>query len=135
MTMKTLAFTLIAITVNFAKAEPVVYFCNTTNYAQVTDEKVGNIRSYPLKLFVDLEQGKVKISGDVLAIEIEDGASIGRVRAWRDAAEYGQDAFFAHDPSHLLDFQNGQLASTSILKLKDPEEFIISSYLASCEKF
>ena len=119
-----------------AKAEPVAYFCNTTKYAQVTDDEVSKIRSYPFKLLVDLEQGKVKISGEISPIEIVDGKFFGRVKPWGgDETGLGQDSFFAHDPTIILDFRDGQLASTRIGELRGTDDFLISSYLASCDKF
>ena len=118
-----------------AKAELAVYYCNTTSYGQVTKEEVSNIRSYPFKLFIDLEQGKVKISGEISPIEIVDGTRLGRVKAWGDAVGLGQDSFFAHDPTIILDFRDGQLASTRVGELKGTDKFLIASYIASCEKF
>ena len=136
MTKQLLTALLIAGLLATAKAEPVAYFCNTTQYAEVTDDEVSNIRSYPFKLLVDLEQGKVKISGDISPIEIVDGKFFGRVEPWGgDEAGLRQDSFFAHDPTIVLDFRDGQLAFTGIGKLTSTDDFIIASYLASCEKF
>ena len=118
-----------------ANAELVVYYCNTTSYGQVTNEGVDNIRSYPFKLFIDLEQGKVKISGEISPIEIVNGTRFGRVKSWGDEVGLGQGSFFAHDPTIILDFRHGQLASTRLGELKGTDDFLISSYLASCEKF
>ena len=46
-----------------AKAEPTVYYCNTVSYAEVTEGKVSDVRSYPFKLFIDFAERKIKVAG------------------------------------------------------------------------
>ena len=137
MATKTFAVMLIATTAIFAKAEPSVYFCNTTEFAQVTDDGVGNIKSYPFRLFVDLDQKKIKISGDIAIAPLEtlhDGQD-NHVMPWTISSDKGEDAFFAFNSSILLDFQNGQLAATKLAYRSVKPGFLLSSLLASCEKF
>ena len=120
-----------------AKAEPTVYYCNTVSLAQVKEAGVSDIKSYPLKLFVDLEEAKIKISTDGLnAFEIDDGIPYRSVTRWFGEGK-GEDAFFASDSDRLVDFRNGVLAVTEIGTIEENEEaqMIISSYLASCDKF
>lgn len=114
-----------------AKAEPTVYYCNTTAYAQVDASNVSDIRSYPFKLFVDLEQGKVKIAGDVnFATEITRGEGHSAVDTYGNS----DDLFFAYNIVESMVFDKGSLTLTSQVPLANGEPFIIAA-VARCDKF
>ena len=121
-----------------AKAEPTVYFCNTTQYTQLTKEKVRRFKSHPFKLFVDLEAGRVKVTGEhVIGVNISDDLDLGNVRKWPNVEiDFGEGAFFANDGDWLVDFRRGNLAVTGISSISDNgSEFLISGYIATCDKF
>ena len=114
-----------------AKAEPTVYYCNTTEYAQVTGGGVIDVKSYPFKLFVD--KAKVKISGDIDPIEITSGAD-GTVLPM-SLSKDGNDDFLAFNYKAVLDFRNRQLAYTTVRRRAIDGDFLLSSLLADCDKF
>ena len=109
-----------------ATAEPVVYYCNTTAYAQVKEEKVQNIRSYAFRLFIDRENKKIKIAGEVNTNEVEEGVYSGAVSINADSS-----SFMAWDNSSLLNFENGRLLQTVLSRTAS----IIQSYSAQCDRY
>ena len=114
-----------------------MYFCNTTSFSIVSEAEVSKISSYPLKLFVDLTQDKIKLTGDIANIEIEDGKKYAHVASWSgdSSKNRGPNAFFASNLDHLIQFQNGLLAVTSIREDVGESELAIFSYLADCDAF
>ena len=138
MTKQLLTALLIASTYTTARAEPTVYFCNTTQYTQLTEEQVLGFKSYPFKLFVDLEAGRVKVTGEhVNGFNIVDERGLGSVTKWlNEVIDFGEGAFFANDGDWLIDFRQGNLAVTGISSASENGgEFLISSFIASCDKF
>ena len=86
MTKQFLAALLIAGLSATAKAEPTVYYCNTTKFADVDKDEIQKIRSYPFKLFVDLKNSKIKVAGEIANFE----ASGAQVIPWTlRGKEYG----------------------------------------------
>ena len=126
-----------------AKAEPTVYYCNTTAYAVTQAGDVSNLKSYPFKLFVDLESRKVKVAGDVnFATELTDGKLGARVRKFTllglgdDALipGFSEDAFYAHDIFTHLSFEGGTLQLSDFGADANSKRFV-RSIIARCDKF
>lgn len=118
-----------------AKAEPTVYYCNTTQYAEVTEERVANIRSYAFKLFIDLEATprRVKASGEAVNFDYTDG-EIGTINPYWEGAGFGYDSFFGGAIGSTYEFRNGIFAYTTTSRLADKSTYI-ASFLARCDKF
>ena len=124
-----------------AKAEPVVYYCNTYQYAQVDDTEVADIIDYPIKLFIDREKRVIKVAGNPLMDDftIDNGNVGGQVVGFYPSdGQYGEDAFAASSGfDGYVEFRNGVLAvvavNTGIEHSKS--DFLLNSYLADCDKF
>lgn len=112
-----------------AKAEPIVYYCNSTAYALVTSEEVVNAESHLFRLFIDRENEKIKISGDSMLHEITHRSWGGVVYIYED----GQ-SFSAHDGFSLVKFKEGHLLVTKIA-LPVSMEMFVKTFSADCEKY
>ena len=97
MTKQLLTALLIAGISAMAKAEPTVYYCNTTAFAQVYGTTTDTVRSYPFKLFIEADLGrtKIKIAADELwDLTLDGSKEEDTVYQWLTRPEYGDDAFF-----------------------------------------
>lgn len=101
-----------------AKAEPVVYYCNTTAHVKVTETEILDYQSRPFRLLVDLEAKRAKVSRDVdFHWEWEDGLMNERVSSLALGA-WGDDAFFANNEFISLIYGSGK-AMISQLRVTD----------------
>lgn len=117
-----------------AAAEPSVYYCNTTGYAQVERNDVRDIQSYPFKLFIDLENRQIKIAGSVdFAMELKEGEGYARVRSWQ-MPSLGKDAFFAHNTFASFIFESNTLLVSELGATKAGGYFV-NAAIARCDKF
>ena len=135
MTKQLLTALLIAGLSATAKAEPVVYYCNTTAFAQVYGDNSDVVKSYPLKLFIErhITKSKIKIASDeIWDLNLDASKETDSVYLW--PTEYGDDAFWGNNDDVMVDFRNGVLAYTTIGTSKTGE-LMASAYVASCEKF
>ena len=121
-----------------AKAEPVVYFCNTIKYSEVTKDEVSNIRSYPFKLFIDTESRRMKVAGELINFEATDNEMFAKVIPWHADYNLGENAFHGFALGKTFDFRSGVFAFSAISTLGGEsmgKEMIVASYLAQCDKF
>ena len=117
-----------------AKAEPVVYYCNTTAFADVVGSEINHVRSYPFKLFVDLQNKRIKLSGEFADSDSEAFGKYSHVRPWHEANNYGEDAFYANTFDEVFDFRNNTLAYARVNANQDKELFA-TAVIARCDKF
>ena len=113
-----------------AKAEPVVYYCTTTQFAEVFVDKVIKIKDYRFKLFVDLQNKLVKIAGEIGEFQ----AMSDDVFVWSLPQTSEQIGFFGGNPLGNFDFRNNTLAYTKAGSNSDGELFV-QSLVARCDKF
>ena len=114
-----------------AKAEPTVYYCNTTKFADVMKDEIQTIKSYPFKLFVDWANDKIKIAGEFAEFE----ASGDQVTPWSVlSTEKGENAFFGSTISRTFDFQNNILGYSTVTSNQNGELFV-RGIIARCDKF
>ena len=112
-----------------AKAEPTVYYCNTTHYAQVNPDQLLNLRSYPVKLFVDIKSERVKVSLTDWATTFKND----EILYFGDSE--GSESFQGSNRYGLVRFYNKTLAYTDIDYREKDGAVMISSFTASCDKF
>ena len=130
-TNKLLTALLIAGLSVMAKAEPVVYYCNTIKFVEVFKDEVINIKSYPFKLFVDLKSKKIKIAGEIGDFE----ATGDEVITWSPFFKRGENAFYGGNALGTFDFQHNTLIYSKATARDSDKELFIMSFIARCDKF
>ena len=113
-----------------AKAEPTVYYCNTTAFADIVGSETEKIKSYPFKLFVDLQNEKIKMSAEFGDSE----ASGDQIIPWDGVFNCGEDAFFVSNLLEVFDFKDNTLAYAKI-GFNQHGETSVRAFMARCDKF
>ena len=138
MTKQLLTALLIAGLSATAKAEPVVYQCETISFARITEKGVGNLKSHPFRLFVDLGKPestnkKIKVVGEVIT-EFEVTADVDSLIIPLDE-DHGENAFIGQlGPFVTFSFRYGLFSASFLSQVGDRHRPIIDSYISRCDQ-
>ena len=108
------------------KAEPVVYYCNTQHFAQITEDGVANVKSYPFKMKVDSSRRTVEFRGEVL-----DGITLNEVDIWDDLVSFNGTT---KDGTRTFIFSGEDLSYAGIL-LGPGVKWHPEGHRSKCDKF
>ena len=126
-----------------AKAEPVVYYCNTIKHAFIDTQGVATVESIPLRIFIERDTKAVKIKGVPVIgdIYISDSGVQKHLSFWPPHLGYGDDAFYGGNWDSTVEFRHNTLAVAQVgFKRKagigsGPQTFMLNAFLAECDKF
>ena len=135
MTKQLLTALLIAGSSATAKAEPVVYYCDTVQQSVIQKSRTVVLPAQRFKLFVDLKIKKIKIAGTLLDDhEVSDGGDDKVTALFTNGPNeynfYGRISTIA-----AFAFQNGLFTYSIVDSGIFSESPTVRSFIANCEKF
>ena len=111
-----------------ANAETSVYYCNTQHFAQITDDGVANVKSYPFKMKVDSSRRTVEFKGDVLG-----GLNLRNVNIWDNGVNFDGST---GNGNQVFVFDSGYLSYTGLIaRIGGSVLFYPEGHISKCDKF